>query len=505
MNIKEKKRIETKSIAEVDEKTAENSLLKEEQEEELPKKENLLPQKEKEEELPKKENLLPQKEKEEEKEEEEKEEEEKEEEEKEEHEKEEEEKEEKSPKEENPENPPKVGMKETPKEELIPESYILENEEEENKIKYSYLEDNPLNRMDPTIDTSRKYVKGMCFYKINENLEEPFLEFFFVKKNGVFAFPMEYYEPGLEGIGKQIFVEIEKEKPFLKKLEETIEKSIQGELTDNTPINLLNYSNLQEDEDVKSILESTLEDYFKEKSSDWFSFPKDEDFWERHYQGFIHFSFQEMIYYIGFIDSTYLEVSPRFLAFTEFQDPEVKIEKDQIEEIRWGIVDEIIEKKNILNVPIHPFVYQLFIQRPFLGYVKTNSHSGNKIAALPHCLYLCQEDGKGNFDNIYYNEQEPLLKQKQTVTLFKPYLFTPHFGKTHFFTTEPLDNNEKVSHIKRYAVLIQNPVHVFNQDSEISEFPDLFDNDNIEENIFFYINQYAFWSIRNADSFVEIL
>jgi hypothetical protein len=494
MNIKEKKRIETKPIAEVDEKTAENPSLKEKQEppkeenpenppktgmEETPKEE---PETLKEEpETPKEEPETLKEEPETPKEEPE------------------------TPKEENPKNPPKTGMEETPKEELIPESYILENEEEENKIQYSYLEDNPLNRMDPTIDTSRKYVKGMCFYRINENLEEPFLEFFFVKKNGVFTFPMEYYEPGLEGIGKQIFTIKDKKKPFLKQLEETIEKSIQGEPTDDTPINLLNYSNLQEDEEDKSILESTLEDYFKEKSSDWFSFPKDEDFWERHYQGFIHFSFQKMIYYIGFIDSTYLDVSPRFLAFTEIQNPDVKIEKDQIEEIRWGIVDEIIEKKNILNVSIDAFVYQLFIQRPFLGYVKTNSHSGNKIAALPHCLYLCQEDGKGNFDNIYYNEQEPLLKQKQTVTLFKPYLFTPYFGKTHFFTTEPLDNNEKVSHIKRYAVLIQDPIHVFNHDSEISEFPDLFDNDNIEENIFFYINQYAFWSIRNADSFVEIL
>jgi hypothetical protein len=443
VNKKEKKRIETKPIAEVDEKTMENSTEREEQE---------------------------------------------------------------STKEENPENPPKVGMEEIPKEEPIPESYVLENEEEEREIRYSYLEDNPLYRINPTIDTSRKYVKGMCFYRINENLEEPFLEFFFVKKNNIFAFPMEYYEPGLQGIGKQIFVELEKKKPFLKKLEETIEKSIYGEPIDNSPINLLNYSNQVEDEEEEtSVVESTLEDYFKEKSSDWFSFPKEEDFWERHYQGFVQFSFQEMIYYIGFIESTHLDVSPKFLAFTEIQDPEVKIKKDDIEDIRWGILDEIIEKKNILNVPIDTFVYQLFIQNPFLGYIQSNNHYGNNIAALPRCLYLCKEDGKGNFDNIYYDEQEPLLKQKQTVALFKPYLFTPHFGKTHFFTTEPLDNNEKLLHIKRYAVLIQNPIHIFNHDSEISEFPDLFDNDNIEENIFFYINQYAFWSIRNADSFVEIL
>jgi len=403
------------------------------------------------------------------------------------------------PEEENPESPEELE---------IPTSYIIEDQQED--IRYSYLEGNPLFRIEPTIDETKKYSKGICFYRINQNLEEPFLEFFFIKKDGKFSFPFKLCEPGIEGIGEQLLAPknikktMEQNNPETEVIAET-ETETEKIKTVETVFPFL-YDKTEEppEEEESDEPDITLEDYFREQSAFWFSFPQDDDYWDRHYKGFVELLVDEITYYIAFIDCTFVELSPAFLELME-HDENKTISEKEIEEIRWGILDEIVEKKKILNVPIYDVVYQLFIENPFLGYLKTNSQYGNKIAALPHCLYLCKEDGKGNFDNVYYEDDKPLYKQKQTIAFFKPRLFTPHFGMTHFFTKEPLDINEKLPRIKRYAVLIDKPIHVFNYDSDITEFPELFDNDNIEENISFYINQYAFWSIRNSDSFVEII
>lgn len=64
------------------------------------------------------------------------------------------------------------------------------HEENEGPVTYEYLHDNPLaTDFSYERDYDKLYKLSLCIYKINTNLNLPFLEFFFIKKDGSYQFP----------------------------------------------------------------------------------------------------------------------------------------------------------------------------------------------------------------------------------------------------------------------------------------------------------------------------
>jgi hypothetical protein len=396
---------------------------------------------------------------------------------------------------------------------IAKDSYEIEIEETEvvgdveENLKYSYLEDDEtiLSRIEPNIDHTRPFKKMVCFYRLNDSLEEPFIEYLFKKENEIYIFPFETYEPGIHGGNGEYDKLPEEAKDILVNQEPKSEDSLKDETSSPKPSILETlFPFLSSTVSKKEFPQyPTLEEQIKEIAAKYFKGSPE-------IKGFITVIHQSMPYYIGFIDCTTLESSP----------PQEK------EDIIWGIMDEIIEKKRVLNTTIDDIVFRLFAENSSLIYIKKHSDLENTNVLLPHSLYLCQEDPNKEYDNVYFTNSRPFefstgnstdnLEQapravsnlrwykNQSITVFNNTISSPIFGTTYLFTREPLEN-QNIENIKRFAVRIENPLYIFNHDKDITHFVNAEENEYQEENISFFISDIAFWTIKDPNAFTEII
>jgi hypothetical protein len=513
------------------------------------------------------------------------------------------------------------------------ESYSLE-EYKEPKNKYSYLEDDELMQIDPVLDMTKSLDTRVCLYRINDNLEEPFLEFLMVSLDH-----STYHFPSLSLIGNTEVASVEPVAMEPVVVEPVAVEPVAVEPVDVEPVAVepvavepvamepvdvepvavepvavepvaveldhgeldhgeldhgeldhgeldhgeLDHGELdhgepehgepehgeldhgepdhgepehRELEDAQSellknvlqkggesssseiqnksvlelffpflfsknpepILEATsdpnpeatsdpnpdhpsiLQSQFQKTCSPFFSFDTIE-FWQTRYKGYLPLVTE----YIGFIDCT-------DLPETDLPETDLPENQENIK-YKWTIIDEILEKKSILEKSIDKTIYDLFLEHDSLKYIKNHRiDSPRSYVISPTILYLCQEDENGNYDNVLNNDDE----NNQDMNLFYQPLNHPLFGTTYLFTTNPLDY-QQLSSLKRFAVMIHDPLFLFtptpstdvpvSSPNMLTTFPALYDDEEnmIDRNIHFEENDIEYWSIKNAGLFIEIM
>lgn len=164
----------------------------------------------------------------------------------------------------------------------------------------------------------------------------------------------------------------------------------------------------------------------------------------------------------------------------------------------WGIVDEFYYKKRILNVPIREHVITMFENNPDLIMIKDES---GECAKIPYLLYLVENNANVLYDNIVKPKSSDRIDDN-THNLIHPIQVHPVLQNTYLFSVEPLDTRT-ISRVKRFAVQIDDPLYVFNYGVPLSKVEHIQKIDR-KKNIRFYEKSMEMWSVKNAESCVEL-
>jgi hypothetical protein len=161
--------------------------------------------------------------------------------------------------------------------------------------------------------------------------------------------------------------------------------------------------------------------------------------------------------------------------------------------LSWGILDEIMYRKQFKNKQIEPKISQFFINNPHM----TNLHySGdNDILPFPFLAYLCR-------DNLYNIEVgESILDS----TYSHPWL-----GDFHYFSSYPLESNKTdVTLLQRYAIFTVEPAKYLWKDiSTISQEQKEEFTKKIQDvdvvTLYFHENNIQYWCIRNVANILKL-
>jgi hypothetical protein len=353
------------------------------------------------------------------------------------------------------------------------EKSSLENEN------YLYLDDDDLSR-DITLnreglkrDLNIEYNLSICIYKINRELRTPFLEFYFEKKDFFYQFP------------------------------ET----------------KLLFNNIHENSDIDT--------YFLDECSRLYNSKSDKPIENisEIYKGFVEIGNNNIIvvlenpYFIkSNINDTNNHLEKSHIMNNETiqdetdnktseEEPENETinqspEEEQNEHSLWAILDEIIVKKRILDIPIKDYILEMFNVYQVLNIIKDST---NYPIETPIILFQCNGTYK-NYENNYYNEIEDRSK---SISIIDERIEHDIFGNIYLFSTEPLEY-DNLSKIKRYAAFINNTLYMLNKknitkeelvgdETDISKLPF-----KTYHCISFNEDEKDYWSINTNQLFVEL-
>lgn len=139
-------------------------------------------------------------------------------------------------------------------------------------------------------------------------------------------------------------------------------------------------------------------------------------------------------------------------------------ESDNVRET-WAIVDEILNKKKIIDVDIDPIIIRMFVKNPIAWNIKYDGHNVD----YPRQMYALIPT---NLDDIettqeYATETYPSNgKTLSHMSMALPYSYSDIFSDRYLFTKEPVKYSAREaepeaqavrSRIKRYACFIYNP------------------------------------------------
>ena len=323
----------------------------------------------------------------------------------------------------------------------------IEKEPLENE-NYVYIDNDDLSRdIELHRDLNLEYNLSICIYKINHELRTPFLEFFFIKKDGFYQFP-----------------------------ETTIK-----------------FNNIPENSDIETYFLDECSRLYNSKSE------KPIENISEMYKGFVDVGNNNIIAVfenLDFIQSTdnektdVLEKQPN----TNIENPP----KDSI----WAILDEILIKKRILDIPIEQYIIDMFNEYQVLNDIKDST---NFPIEKPIILYQCNGTYK-NYENNYYNENEDRSK---SISIMDERIDHDVFGNVYLFSIEPLEY-DNLSKIKRYAAFINNTLYMLNK-TNITKEELVGDEPNISKLPFktyhcisFKEDDKDYWSINTNHLFVEL-
>ena len=345
-------------------------------------------------------------------------------------------------------------------------------------IKYEYIEKEPLENesyvyignddlsrdIELHRDLNLEYNLSICIYKINYELRTPFLEFFFIKKDGFYQFP-----------------------------ETTIK-----------------FNNIPENSDIKT--------YFLDECSRLYNSTPLKNLNENiseMYKGFVDVGNNNIIAVfenLDFIQSTdnkktdVLEKQLNTNAENPPKDvlekqPNTNVENPQDDSI-WAILDEILIKKRILDIPIKQYIIDMFNEYHILNEIKDST---NFPIEKPIILYQCIGTYK-NYENNYYNENE---HRSKSISIMDERIDHDIFGNVFLFSTEPLEY-DNLSKIKRYAAFINNTLYMLNK-TNITKEELVGDETNITKLPFktyhcisFKEDDKDYWSINTNHLFIEL-
>lgn len=349
-----------------------------------------------------------------------------------------------------------------------------------------FLDDNDLS-LDETFleDATAKYKLMVCVYKFNDVLDEPFLEYYFIKENGEYTFPsMDYVYQENSSL-------VDSCSPILEQIldedGEPREKIYKGFIKDAANSIVFVVFELTGDVATESPDIDTI--FLKEKTE--IGEPKQSNVLDNQSKT------GESMVETGrdVVGSDTISVKEK----TEIGEPGSS-STATIDSI-WAIIDEIVYYKSVRMILFHKPVCDFFQKNSILtklSYLPDGETDDETEIDTPYILYMCQDED-GSFDNIYESNNS---NNGATVSLINEQVEHPFFGSTYLFSERPINPNN-VSNIKRYAVFTYKPLYIpcidlasIDPQYDFSEYKD--------RNTYFTMNDMKYWSIKDDNLFVEL-
>jgi hypothetical protein len=338
---------------------------------------------------------------------------------------------------------------------------------------FTYLDDDPLSRsFSQNRDYAKEYKITLVLYKINDSLEIPFLEFYFEKVDGLYAFPqkelkMSEFQTILSSVNK-ISPSKENNNDENSLLSSFIGGTNQGDTSndsneiddDSTPTDsneINDDSNPTDSNEIDDEFINQCSLFVKEKTG---------------------FDAQET--YMGFLESADGNIYV-FFNFTQFE----------FTKGIWGILDEIINKHRIADTGIKDADYKLFYENPLLLFIRDERREPMEV---PISTFFCDVNGK----NTYHNDTE---SSQLSISLIDEKIIDPIFKSIYLLSNDPIVY-ENLDLIKRYALFIKDAVYFLNKDFELTPEMDIVVDDQICAS--FYKDGKQFWAIKSVERFTEL-
>lgn len=327
------------------------------------------------------------------------------------------------------------------------QSFPSINEVDEEQTKpFVYLDDDQLSRdflMDR--DLTKQYTLQLVMYHINYSLDTPFLEFYLEKFDKLYNFPEKIFDND--------------------KLNETINK-IQEIQQGGIDIQI------EQRDDIELGVKTTIPDYvdmnpFEQQAFELFNNKTgfSDIIAENAYKGFVE---QDGIIYVL------------------FENKEKTIINEEQTGV-WCVLDEILIKKSILQVPIQDSVYKLFSENMRLAHITRD----DQPVDIPLIVYPVDKVND-IYENIYYSNETN--QETYLITLPRE---TDEFGHIFTFTSEILPSNQDIENIKRMVIFSKDALYILTNPSKT-----LFEKYPM---IRFKEDELTIWGISNYLMFTELL
>jgi len=361
----------------------------------------------------------------------------------------------------------------------------VDDEDDIVNIKPLYLDDEPLSR-----ELEYTPIKSIqihyCLYKMVDDLNIPFLQFYMEKKEGEYSFPLfvtaekgidnekssdgvvdteedteEFADDKLEPMEEpesaedtvsMTPIEPTPEKPTVEEsvsmtpveptpAEPTVEKPTVEETVSMSPAEPTAEKPTVEEtvsmtsiEPVTTETESTETDIIYNLCKEFFmkctSLKEDES--SKRYKGFVE------------IDTN------NFVVVFNCTDLEINTENHDTANV---ILDEITNKK-VIETPITEFVTKFFEEHEYMKYV---TDENNYPIPTPSCLYMV---------DIIDGNKENVIKSQNTMSILDIQVEHPIFGNIYLFSSKPLEINTQIG---RYSVFTNKSLYMMNRDFELDE------------------------------------
>ena len=322
---------------------------------------------------------------------------------------------------------------------------INEVDEEQTKP-FIYLDDDELSRdflMDR--DLTKQHRLQLVMYHINYSLDTPFLEFYLEKFDKLYNFPEKIFDND--------------------KLNETINK-IQEIQQGGIDIQI------EQRDDIELGVKTTIPDYvdmnpFEQQAFELFNNKTgfSDIIAENAYKGFVE---QDGILYVL------------------FENKEKTIINEE-QRCVWCVLDEILIKKSILQVPIQDSVYKLFSENMRLAHITRD----DQPVDIPLIVYPVDKVND-IYENVYYSNETN--QETYLITLPRE---TDEFGHIFTFTSEILPSNQDIENIKRMVIFSKDALYILTNPTKT-----LFEKYPM---IRFKEDEFTIWGISNYLLFTELL
>lgn len=155
------------------------------------------------------------------------------------------------------------------------------------------------------------------------------------------------------------------------------------------------------------------------------------------------------------------------------------------------IIDELVNKKRVLDLQIEPTATGLFSINNKLVYLYDDKT--HKPVHYPIRVYLCESI------NDEYSNVKSVDDDKSSLSMLSDKVYHPVVGNGYLFTSTALDTSE-TAYLKRYALFHQDAIYVLLEPFITSEYDLIADN----MCVCFLSEGVEYWSIKNMDLFLEI-
>tara|TARA_Y200000002_G_C22642595_1_gene647710 strand:- start:65 stop:1087 length:1023 start_codon:yes stop_codon:yes gene_type:complete len=290
-----------------------------------------------------------------------------------------------------------------------------------NRLEFKYLEQDSLsNSIEHERDYLKQYIIHLCLYKVEQGTRLPFLKFMFDDNENTFVLPNNK-------LNMRTLIEIkENQQNSMLKLEDDV---FEDKETSEIDLEFLNQVN------------ELYKNYFEK------------DFNKRKYKGFI-------------------EQEENIFVFFDITNENLTTKKP----IKYGIIDEILNVKQLNNKIIDKKVTELFKTYEEIQKITVEGVS----VQFPKVGYIINQVTDGDYENMF--------KKNEDILLIPPQNDYDEYEDVYIFSAIPLTDSN-LSNIRRFACFIEN----FESEKEENE-----------ETFAFLENNIQFYGLLETDLFEEI-